>query len=119
MSFSKFSSWPKKADNNGKTLLETLLSKLNDSDRLELLNKERFIDKLGKLDDEDLNRIYKAMYLIRNRYKNLKKFKHKKFYYEIGDIILYKKQKYYIYGIDDNYYYTKIVNEPRKKRNTF
>lgn len=90
--------------------------------KLVLLNKDRFIKKLGQIDDYDLNRIYKSIYLINKRYKNLK-VKHfpkrkLKFYYEKGDIVLYQKQQFYITNIDENYYYVHQIHESKKGKIT-
>lgn len=90
--------------------------------KLVLLNKERFLGKVGKIDDEDLNRIYKSIYLINKRYKN-KKVKYfpkvkLKFYYEVGDIILYDNKMFYINKIDDDYYYGNQVYESNKGKRT-
>lgn len=75
--------------------------------KLELLNKNRFLNKLGKLDDEDKNRIYKSMYLVNKIYYKINDINAKKlkFYYEVGDIIEYNDHLYYVYEIDKKYYY--------------
>ena len=86
--------------------------------KLDLLNKDRFISKVGVLDTKDLNRIYKSIYLINKRYKHLKvKYFPKrkiKYYLDIGDIVLYNNNNYYIYDIDESFYYVFIAMKTQK-----
>lgn len=84
--------------------------------KLELLNKNRFLNKLGKIDKEDKNRIYKSIYLVNKIYYKVNDINAKrlKFYYEVGDIIKYNKQDFYIYEIDKSYYYLIQVHATRK-----
>ena len=86
--------------------------------KLNLLNKDRFIRKLGVIDDEDLNRIYKSIYLINHRFKTLKVHhfpKRKlKFYYEVGDIIQFEEETYYIEEIDTDYFFCRQIHATKK-----
>lgn len=84
--------------------------------KLVLLNEERFIEKVGVLDDEDLNRIYKSIYLLNDRYYKIKDINAKniKFYYEVGDIVLYNNYSFYIYSMDEENYYLISVYANKK-----
>ena len=70
------------------------------------------------LDTKDLNRIYKSIYLINKRYKHLKvkgfPKRKLKYHLDIGDIVLYNNNNYYIYDIDESFYYTFIAMETKK-----
>ena len=84
--------------------------------KLKLLNKNRYLNKIGKIDSEDKNRIYKSIYLVNKIYYKVNDINAKrlKFYYEVGDIIEYNKQYFYVYEIDKSYYYLIQVHATRK-----
>lgn len=85
--------------------------------RLDLLDKTRFITKIDSLDDLDLNRIYKGIYLVCKYIKTIK-LPNFKFTYDIGDIVEYNQKLYYIHNKDDLNYYVWIVKEAKKDLNT-
>ena len=84
--------------------------------KIVLLNNSRYINKIGSIDDDDLERIYKYIYLIKKRYELYKGLSKRKlqFSFNVGDIILYKKKEYYINKIDNDYYYTYPVHISKK-----
>ena len=86
--------------------------------KLILLNDKRFIKKIDQINEKDLNRIYKSIYLINKRYKDMrvKGFPKRKlkFYYEIGDIIDYNNQTFYINDKNEKYYFLTRVFESKK-----
>ncbi len=75
--------------------------------KIHLLNKNRFIKKVGTLDDADLNRIYKSIFLVKRKYKIIDSIPDKKlkFYFDTGDVILYGGRVHYIGMVDEEYYY--------------
>lgn len=85
--------------------------------RLDLLDKTRFITKIDSLDDLDLNRIYKGIYLVCKYIKTIK-LPNFKFTYDIGDIVEYNQKLYYIHNKDDLNYYVWMIKEAKKDLNT-
>ena len=69
-----------------------------------VINKEQFIKKLSHLTKDDLNKLMKNNYLV-SKYKNTKIAKNIKhhFTYDIGDVISYQNNKYYVYDTDKQY----------------
>lgn len=89
--------------------------------KMHLLNKSRYIKKVGTLDVADLNRIYKSIFLVKRRYKNIDSVPDKKlkFYFDIGDIILYGGRVHYIGMVNEEYYYLYEVQGACKGRLIF
>lgn len=79
------------------------------------LKDNQIIREFGKLTDYDLNQIKKYLYLVLKSDYRIKPDIEKKyldFKISIGDIISYKDNKYYIYGISESYY---LVHRIRNK----
>ena len=85
---------------------------------IHILSKKRIIKKLDKLDNEDLNDLYKQLFVANNKYSlkmdiNNIDFK---FDYNIGDIILYYNQMVYIYDKDNAYLYGYITHRAKENQ---
>lgn len=84
------------------------------------LKNIQYIKKLNHLKSYDMNKIFKSLYIVMNskfKYKPKFQLKKIKFNYEVGDIILYDNQKYYIDKIDNKNYLTFKVNNKNKIKN--
>lgn len=74
------------------------------------LSKEKYLKKISKLDDKQLNYIKKVLYI-----KNYKKFKFK---FSVGDIVSKKNNHlYYIYDIDDKNFYLFSIDKTKNSKN--
>ena len=78
--------------------------RLND---LTKLTKFQFIKKISKLEENDLNNLRKKVYCFwKYKYKQQNKIINKlKFYFTVGDIVIYQNNLYYIFDMDKEFYY--------------
>ena len=83
--------------------------------KIERLKSDQFIKKIGHLNKYDLNCLKKYLTIV-NKNKILKK-KDLKFTYDVGDVISYKENKYYIYDINNKYYLTCNIGKKINKNN--
>lgn len=77
------------------------------------INENQYINKLGHLDDYDLNQIKKHLFLIkRSNVLNKPNIEDKYLDYtiSIGDVINYNNKRYYVYNIKGNVYETHRLN---------
>jgi hypothetical protein len=81
----------------------------------------QYIKKIGHLTDKDLNRLFKIITILKKEEPdkistniNLDELQYT---IEVGDIINNKGTKYFVYDIDDTYYYGYYTNEITNARN--
>lgn len=90
-------------------------------ERIVILNKYRYIKTLGKLEEEDLEKIKRALNVINNNEENklYKKLKIKIDIFKVGDFINRDGTLYYISSTNKDYYKCKEVNKSPKSKNRF
>ena len=84
-------------------------------EQLNKLTKNQFIKKLDHLNTYDLTNIKK--YLSIEKTTNILKSKDLKYTFDVGDVILYKKQRYYIYEVNKKEYLTYHINKKINNQN--
>ena len=83
------------------------------------ITEDTFLNKIGKIDDQTLDLINKYIYIgIKHNYE-IKNYtlEEVNFNYSIGDIIIYKNNKYYIHKIDNNNFYCYKLNKNNIQKN--
>lgn len=89
-------------DLNKKTYINT--------NKIVVLNKDKYLKKLSELSNEQLNYIKKVLYV-----ENYKRFKFK---FDVGDIVIKNNNHlYYIYDVDDNNYYLFSIDKTKNSKN--
>lgn len=82
------------------------------------LKEIQFVETIGHLSEYDLNQLKKQLYILINsqfKYKPAIEKKYLDYKIGVGDIILQNENKYYIYSIDNRYFYTYQLKKYKKK----
>lgn len=83
---------------------------------VEVIRPKRYLNFMSRIGEEDFNTINKRMYLLKkqNPKFNIKK-RYCKFGLRVGDVVTYKDNLFYIFGIDKKYYLANYLREATKK----
>ncbi len=104
--------------NMGKIKDEMEKSTIVRTNRIEELTPERYVWTMGSASPNDFNKINKKMYIVKNQTRNNNlKNKFIKYNLDIGDIIFYKNDLYYIKNITEKFYQCNQIHLCKNSRN--
>ena len=80
--------------------------------KIEKIDKRRIIKKIDVIDDFDYDRLYKTLYVMKNKYNIINEMGEFNtiFYCDVGDILNYYHKIFYIYDKDNMYLYGDYYN---------
>ena len=80
----------------------------------------QYLKTIAHLTNNDFNKLLKNVFIV-SKQKNAKLAKkvltHLKYVFDVGDLIEYQNQKYYIYQTDKKYLYLTLINKKAKSKN--
>lgn len=88
--------------------------------KIEKIDKRRIIKKIDVIGDSDYDRLYKTLYVMKNKYNIINEMGEFNtiFYCDVGDILHYYHQIFYIYDKDNMYLYGYVVHKKKDLKNT-